>query len=897
MDRLRGWWKRLAGLFFRRRKEAELREEVAFHLEMETAHRATTGAAPWDARRAATVAFGDRERFKEEVRSVWGWAWLNDLRRDLVLAVRGARRSPGYSVIVVLTLALGIGANTAIFSALYGVLLKPLPYQEPDRLVRIFESSGALGNPQGSVSPGTFVDLRARGRSFESVALFYFRPDWLLNFGDESQETPGAHVSPALFDVLGVQPAIGRSFSTVPEGEVLIGHGLWQRQFGGSHNALGQQIQSEGRSTLRVVGIMPPGFDYPNGAEIWSAEVHGPTVSRVERQFRFHGAVGRLSPGVTLADAQVEAAAIAAQLETEHPAAHAGWSLRLVRLDASMVGHLRPMFLLMLGVVAGVLLIACANVANLIMARAASRRNEVAVRIALGASRQHLTRQWLTEGALMAGLGGLMGLVLALVGEAALVRLAPADLPRMREVGLNLPVLGFALALTVLTALFAGLAPAWHTRRAHQGTSLRLSGDGDALARARSRRWLVAGEVALTLVLLTATSLLLRSFVNLRATDLGFRPAGVVTTNLRYPMGRFADRRPWAALADHSEQLLTELRGLSGGSGVAAISALPLAGDRHESALWRRDAPGAEGRRPPTSAEDQWQAEMRVVTTDYFRIMGIPVHRGRSFAASDRFTAQELTDPAVARPRGVALINQTMARRYWPDQDPLGQVVFIFDDQTFAAEREIVGIVGDVQSRGPMLAAPPAVFLPFGQHPELEMALVLQTAGPPAGVIIQANARIRQFDAQLAIGSWRPVEAVVAESLNQPRFTLALVGGFASLALLLAMIGIHGVVNYLVIGRTREIGIRVALGATERQVVGLVLQDGWRPLLGGLVAGSVGGLAVGRGMASLLFGVPPLDPASLLLALAGLSLAAVAAAIPPTRRAARIPPTDALRVG
>jgi len=905
-DRLRGWGKRLRRMVRRRTAEEELREELAFHLEMESAHRAGEGLDPAAARRTARVAFGGTERFKEEVREVQRFRWVEDLRRDLRQAARSFRRTPGFTAAVVATLALGIGANTAIFSAVHGILLKPLPYHQPDRLVRLWETNQAAGIDRGPVAPGTFVDLRSRSRTLESVALYFTSPDWLVTVGETTREVPRAIVSPTLFDLLGIPPILGRGFlgetdsGSLPEetGQVIIGYGFWQREFGGRADVIGQTIHSEGNTPLEIVGVMPAGFDFPHGAQAWTPEAHGPTVGRVQRQFRYYGAVGRLRPDATLPEAQAEATAIARQLEADHPASNAGWGLRLESLHTSLVGDLRPMLWVMLAVVGGVLLIACGNVVNLMLARSAARQREVAVRAALGAERRHLFRHWLVEGALLATLGGVAGMALAAGLIRLLVRLAPDGLPRLDEVTLSLPVGLFTLGITTLTAVVAGLTPAWHARRPHRAGALRVGSADGGNPGQTTRAWLVGGEVALTLMLLATTALLLRSFIRLSEVPLGFQAGGVVTADVRFPSGRLQseNRRPWFELAQRYQRLVEELGSTPGLTTAAGISTLPLTDDGLETTVWRRDAPGAEGRRPPPSAHDQWLAEVHVVTPEYFRTMGIPVHSGRAFEPADRFPAEPFNDPTVPRPMGAAIINEAMARRHWPGQDPLGVQIVTFNGAIFAAAHEIVGVVGDVRSRAVAEPPRPAVYLPFAQLPRSDLSLVVRTAGSPSAVIPALAARLRDIDRDLVVSAIRPLDAVVGQAVSRPRFTLALAGAFAGLALLLAAVGIQGVIGYLVVRRTREIGVRTALGASRGDILRLVLGEGLRPVLLGILVGTAGALFLARGLAGLLFGIGPVDPVSLGLAIAVFTGTATIATLVPVMRALRVAPTEALRV-
>ncbi|HEU4628648.1 MAG TPA: ABC transporter permease [Gemmatimonadaceae bacterium] len=903
-DRLRGWRRRLRALLDRRAAERELAAELAFHLEMETEERVRAGMSPAEARRAARLAFGGVDRYAEAVRDVRDIGWLEELRHDLRYAARSFRRAPGFTAAAVAALALGIGANTAVFAVVHAVVLAPLPYAEPERLVRLWERNLEQHVEHGPVSPGTFVELRARSHTLQRLALFGER-DMIFSEDGETWQSHAAAVSPALFDLLGVRPVLGRALPPegdrgAPDGrqdEMVIGYGLWQRRFGGDPAVVGRTVRMDERWSYTIVGVMPPGFAFPVGTELWVPLTYGPTVSPVERQFRYYGMVGQLRPGYTPAQAAQESAAIAARLGAEFPASNAGWSVALAPLDRSIVGATRPTLLVLLGLAGCVLLIACGNVATLAVARAAARQHETAVRVALGAGRQRLLRQWAAEGLLLALLGGAAGVVVGYWSGRLLLALAPADLPRLEEVAFGGPVLLFALALTGATALMVGLAPALRARRTTPLAAMRGGRtDAGGTGGARPRAWLLGAQVALTMVLTVAAALLLRSFERLQAVDLGYRRHDVLAAEVRVPIGRFRANpdRPWFERAQYYDQLLTELGRLPGVRSVAGITTVPLTGEIGSGSLWRTDAPGAHGRRPPTSAADQWTAAIQVVTPGYFATMGIPVLRGRGFTADDRFTQRQLTEPGAPRPPGVAVVNEAFARRYWPDGDPVGQRVFLFDDQSYAAYRTIVGVVRDARVEAVAAPASPAVFLPFAQHPGRELSLVLRTDLPPARLVAPVTDRLRAFGA-VTVVSVRPLDAVVAGTLARPRFTLLLVASFAALALLIASVGVSGGVGFLVARRTQEIGLRMALGAAPRRVLWLMLREGLRPVLLGLGIGAIGAVAVARAMRVLLYGVPPLDGASFAAAAAILLAAAVVAAVLPARRAAGVDPLRALR--
>jgi len=902
MDRLRAWRRRLRALLRRTGAERAMSDELAFHLDMETEQNIRAGMDPAAARRAAVLAFGGVDRFAEEVRDARNIGWLEDLMQDLRHAARAFRRSPGYTAAAIAALALGIGANTAVFAVVHAVVIAPLPYAEPDRLVRLWERNPTQRIEHSTVSPGTFMDLRERSRTLERIALLGGR-DFLLSDAPESWESRAAAVSPALFGMLGIRPIVGRAFppddgrtpSSGSLNEIVIGYRMWQQRFGGNPNVLGRTIRMDYRWTYTIVGVMPPGFAFPEGAELWTPLVYARALSPTERQYRYYGAIATLRPGVTLEQAAHDAAAIASQLEAEHPASNAGWSVQMARLDRSILGDTRPTLLVLLGLAGCVLLIACGNVATLAVARATARRHETAVRVALGAGMPRLLRQWAAEGLLLAVLGGAAGLVVGYWSNRLLLAIAPADIPRLDEVAFGGPVLAFLLLVTCATGVLVGLAPALRARDTNPLDAMRSRTGAAGSASPRTREWLVGAQVALTFVLVVASALLLRSFENLRSTDLGFRRHDILSAELRIPGGRFSGPSRWTERVEYYDRLIADLNQLSGIRSVAGTTTIPLTGELGSGSMWRTDAPGAHDSRPPTSAADQWRAAIQIVTPRYFETMGIPILRGRPFDAADRFTRLDPADPDGSRLPGVAIINEAMANRFWPDGDPLGTRIFLFDDRSFAAYRTVVGVVRDVRAESVDAAALPTVFLPFGQHPGRGLSLVLRSGLPPAQLVSPVTDRLRAFDAVIGGSGVRPLDVVVGGTLSRPRFTMLLVGSFAALALAIAAVGVFGIVGFLVARRTQEIGIRMALGARPGNVLWLVLSEGLRPVALGVAVGALGAVAVARAMQALLYGVAPLDGVSFATSAALLFFASVIAALVPARRAAGVDPLRSLR--
>jgi predicted permease len=814
-------------------------------------------------------------------------------------AIRTLLRSPGFTLSAVLTLALGIGANAAVFAVVHGVLLNALPYRQPDRLLRIWETNPAQGVEHGDVSPGTYVAWRDRSRTLESVGLFQASPrDWLFSFGGEPEAIRGTEVTPGVFDVLGIQPVLGRTFRAerpndpVPDApEVLLSYGLWQRRFGGSPDVVGKTLMHEGRSAMTVIGVMPAGFDFPGGVEAWRQDRYDRPLAPAQRLFRYYGSVARLRDGRSMAEARAELAALSAALAAEFPKSNAGYGVRVDLLEDAMVRHVRLALLMLLGIVGCVLLIACANVTNLILARITSRRHETAIRIALGAGIRRILVQRFAETAAIAGAGGVGGLALGYWGTRLLIAMAPADIPRVEEITFGGPVVLFTTGLSILAAFGTSVLPALQARRLDVIDGLKASARGMSLD-FRSSSWVVAAQVALTLVLLVGSTLLLRSFVRLRHVDLGFEPAQVLTADLRLPVGRFRElRRPWFTLGQHYDSILQELGALPGVEAVSGITDMPLRGEASEGVFWMDDGSGV---RPDATA--QFKVNISVVTPGYFSTMRIPLMRGRLFDRADRLSEEALSNPADQsrqRPRGAVLVNQALADRFWPNQDPLGRAVRVFDHWAVSASM-VVGVVGNVRSAEVSMPSEPTIYVPWGEMPGFRLAIAARVRpgvqGSPA-----IPARLHELDSQMLVSSVRPMDNVISGALSRPRFQLVLVSSFALLALTLAAVGIHAVVGYLVVQRTREVGIRMALGARRGDVLTLMLREGLTPVLVGVAVGVALSLAAARVMRTLVFGIAAFDPASIAIAGASLTIVALIAAWIPARRATQVDPLVALR--
>jgi putative ABC transport system permease protein len=822
---------------------------------------------------------------------------LNDVR----YAVRTLRRSPAFTVSAILALALGIGANTAVFSVVYAVLLKPLPYWQPDRLVALSEVNAAEGGDTGRVSRGTFIDWSARTHTLEGIGAYTEPGDGVTLWGSGDRYLPvrSSAVSASAFSILGVPPLLGRTFRPDDQRKLIISYGLWQRAFGGASDIVSRNITVEGRFTGEIIGVMPRGFGFPHDAEAWAhLGLTGPVPAAGRRTISYR-TIARLAPGTTLENARRELAAISAQLSVDHPASNRGWTANVVPLAGSDTADVRPALLAMLAAVAAVLLIGCANVANLLLARASSRRREYAVRAALGAGTARLVGQCLTEALILAAFGTVAGLLLAQWLRGVLVRLAPPDIPRISEVHLNGAVLLCATAAGTVSALLIAIAPALQAARAdHRGT-LRPDSRGATARRLPVRRLLIGGEVAAVVLLLTGALLFVRTLVKLRGVDLGFESHRVINVSARWPTGAIFPStrgiRPWPNIQRRVDGLIAAVSGVPGVEAAGLISDVPLTGDPFSGHVWRADAPGVSGLTPPADPRDRWKADLSIVTSGYFTAMGIPLLRGRNFSDADRLTDDQLNASYVPT-SGAVIINNAFATRYLPGQDPVGRTLVFHDDQTFGWSRRIVGVVADVRGHAVAEAPVPAVFIPHAQHPDVFVPSIMVRSSLAIDLLAPAiRSRLAQLDPQLLVQRITPMDDVVTGALSRPRFNVLLLTSFASVALLLAAVGIYGVVAFLVTEQTREIGIRMALGARAADVMRLVLAEGMSPVIVGATAGIAGSLIGTRTLRTLLYGVTPLDAPSVAAAPAILVGVALLACVLPARRALRVDPLVALR--
>ncbi|HKP35718.1 MAG TPA: ABC transporter permease [Pyrinomonadaceae bacterium] len=811
---------------------------------------------------------------------------METLLRDIRYAIRGLLKRPGFTAISVITLALGIGANTAIFSVVNAVLLRPLPYVDAGQLVMPW-GTRTDAQERTNVSYPDFVDWQAQTKTLEHIAA-YNSAGALLREGDaEPQLISGAAVSADLFQVLKVAPVLGRSFTRAEDQPnaapvIVLGYELWQTRFNSDPNIAGKQIRL-GSSSATVLGVMPAGFRFP--ATATKTEFLKPLAStlgdRATRRDSYSlRVVGRLKPGVSELAAASEMRAIGVQLEQQHPDEGFRLGARFISLhDAITWGSKKPLWVL-LGAVGFVLLIACANVANLSLARAAARHRELAIRAALGAGRGRVVRQLLTESLLLSVFGGAIGLFVAWWGIHFLLAASPLDLPRIKDVGLDTNVLVFTAAISVLTGVIFGLAPALQASRANLQHSMKEGGrhaTGGAV-RSRVRAVLVVVEVALSLVLLVGAGLLARSFVLLNEVRPGFQPERVLTTDLSLARAKYP--KPEQQQAAFAE-ILSRAAAIPGVESAAVIYPLPLGGDSNSGTFL------ISGRPAPRN-EDKPTASHRIISPDYFRTLNIPVSRGRPF---------DTRDGQHAPP--VLIVNETFARRFFPGTEALGQHIIIegeLGDNVVPPPREIVGIVGDVRHESLEEVSGPEYYVPNTQSPASFMSLVLRSSSDnPGSLATGLREAIKQMDKDQYVAAIQPMTKLVAESVARRRFNALLTGLFAGVALLLASVGIFGVLNYTVAQRTQELGLRVALGAQTRDVLQLVLGQGMRLVLLGLALGLVASFALTRVLAGMLFGVTPTDPTTFVAVSFLLVSVALLACYLPARRATRVDPLIALR--
>jgi predicted permease len=872
-------------VFRRKRFRSELEEEMAFHRTQLESELIAGGMAARAARSAAMRQFGNSTRIQEQSHEAVGFT-LETVMQDLRYAARQLWKSPGFTAVMLLTLALSIGANSAIFSVLNGVLLKSLPYPHPDRLMRLFLTNSIY--PRFPLNPFDFRDYRARNRSFESMAAFT-RGDVQLSGLGTPVRLNGFCITAGYFHVLGIRPELGREFDQKAELrggglQAIVSDRLWRTQLNADPNIIGRKITLD-MLPFTVVGVMPRGTEHPGNE--YHAIAFGDDVD-VWQPFTFAGdpnhrgshyieGIGRLRDGVTPEQARAEMNAIMTQLGREHPDNDTGWTVLVVPLTTEIVGASRPMLLVLLGAVTIVLLIACANAANLLLARASSRQQEIAVRLAVGAQRARVVRQLLTESLLIAFAGGTLALVVAEGGVKALVLALPASFPRAHDIQVSGPVFAFTFLISAVTGILFGLAPALQASRVDPQQGLKkgsraMTGSG---RQGRLRNALVISEVGLACVLLIGAGLMLRSFLNQLHLDPGFRQEHVLTGDISLPQAEYKTNDQIGRFYD---QLVIDLAALPGVQYAGAGGDLPWTG-------WDENAGGftIEGKKPPPNQD--FHARYHMATPGYFRALGIPLIAGRLFAESDNGKAPT-----------VVLVNQAMADRYWPHENVVGKRISFADVPTTDKDwMTVVGEVGDVKDRPDSPAAQPGFWWPESQSWNPDMSVVIRANGDPALLADALRDEVRRLDPALAVANIQLMDRIVDASVSTPRFDFELVGIFGGLAILLAAIGTYGVISYSVGQRTSEFGLRMALGAKQSDVLRLVLSQAAKLAIAGIVSGLAASLLLARVLKSLIFEVSPVDPLTFAAVALMVTAVALIACYIPARRATHAEPMAALR--
>jgi predicted permease len=889
------WQRRTAALFRTPTLEREMAEEMRLHIELEAQEIARARGLPADeALHQARLAFGSAERFKEEGRDARGTRWLEDLASDARYALRTLRRAPGFAVAATLTLALGIGATTALFSVVHSALLEPLPFGDPSHTVVVW--TGSFENQGSWMSYDEYELLTYEPHVFDAVGVYDVETKSITGAG-EPERVHAAQISQKTLHVLGVAPMLGRDF--LPEEDApgtndvaLLGYSFWQRHFAGDPSVIGKRIEVAGRSNV-IIGVMPASFRMPlDYDEKGVTEILTPLAATDSDQGAIPGpavapgggshglySVAHLAPGVTVAQANQELARVASRLIDE--GVYRGpdrFRLTAVPLRAQISGSLKPALMVLLGAVALVLVIACANVAGLLFVRGERRRRETALRATLGAARPRLARQFLTEGVVIALVGGALGMFVAWLGVVATRAWAPPSLGLVADVSLNGGVLAFALATTIGTVLLFALAPALAATRVNASETLKDGGRGATTGRARlrARQLMVVGEIALAVVLIVGGGLMIRTVQGIMAIDPGFRSEGVLTMEISVPTSRYPDGASVTAFFDELRHRVERLPGVQH---VAAARLLPLAAQMGNWGM------RVEGYTPPpgqTSPGD-WQ----IVTPGYFETMGLHLVAGRWFDERD----QAGTPP-------VFVISQQLANKYFAGRDPIGGRIRLMSDSTPWVS--VVGVVRDVEHNAltaepnPMFYAVHSQYLSVAGFTPRTMSLAVRTLGEPLALAHSVRAQIRALDPQMPVAHLRTMDDIVSNSIARQRFSMLLLGAFGVLALLLAVVGIYGVVAQLVAARRQEFGVRAALGATPRALVRISLRDGMRQTAAGLAIGAVAALMLTRLMQGMIYGVTTSDPVTFVLALVITGAVAMAASYLPARRAGRVDPASAL---
>ncbi len=874
-------------------RESEIVEELSQHLEDQYEQALSRGASEAEAYEAALPTLTENDLLVRELKRIERrvppesvvlgnekTSLIGDLWQDLRYGLRMLWKNPGFTAVAGIALALGIGANSAIFSVVNTILLRPLPYKNPDQLVMVWEENSKQGYPQDTPAAANYIDWRDQNQVFAGIAAMTEISFNLTGAGDP-ERIDGQRVSASLFPLLGVEPQLGRAFRPAEDRPgashvVVMSYGLWQRRFGGDPGVVGKPINLNGES-FTVVGVMPQRFQFPTRNDQLWIPIAFDGREAANRGAHYLQVVARMKPGVTLQEAQAEMTTVAARLQQKYPSTNTSIGAVVTPLHEHIVGKIKPALLVLLGAVAFVLLIACANVANLLLARAAVRQKEIALRLALGASRARLIRQFLTESILLASLGGILGLLLALGGVGLLKGFIPANISPAPAIGIDSKVLAFTLLVSLLTGLIFGVAPALQVSHFNINDTLKESGrDSAAASRGnRIRAVLVIIEVAVSFLLLIGAGLLINSFLRLRNVDPGFRTDHVLTMTMVLPQAKYPDRMRRAVFYD---ELIRRVEALPGVTSAAVVTDVPLTNSGDSVGV------SIEGRADP--APDRVPIVItRVISSHYFKTMGVALQKGR-----------ELTEGDTAGSPPVVVISETTARIFWPGEDALGKRIKVGESTSSNKWLTVVGVVEDVRQYELGIAPKPQMYLPHKQAEFFEpRALVVQTNVDPLSLAGTIRRSVWEIDKDQPVSNISSMEQVVSESVARQRFGMLLLGAFAALALVLAAVGIYGVMSYAIAQRTHEIGIRMALGAQRSDVLGLALGEGLRLVSVGVLIGLAAAFILTRLMTSLLFGVTPTDGLTFLTISVVLVAVAALASYIPARRATKVEPMLALR--
>ena len=869
-------------LFRRRKVEQELSDELAQAFEFLVESKIRDGTSRSEARRLAAIELGGVEQLKEEIREFRAGHSLEALFRDVRFGLRMLLKTPGFTVVALATLALGIGANTAIFSLVNGVLLRPLPFPDAERIIYIEGKNPAAGITESNISFLDFTDWSQQTDLFASTAAYWTGNAQFGADGAEPERVPRAGVTTGFFSVLGVHPVLGRTFVSQddkgwPQTVAIISHGLWKRRFGSDPAIVGKQVQMSARP-LTIIGVMPPGFEYPEQTQVWV-----PTAVNLRdepRDNRVWSAIARLNTGIDLKQAQTRLSAINAQLAKQFHETNKGWDVFISTLQERLVREVKPSLLALLGAVGFVLLIACANVANLLLARSAARQKEMAIRAAMGASRSRVLRQMLTESILLSAIGGVAGLFLSIWLTDVLMSMLPEGAPRIEQIGIDYRVLTFALGVSALTGILFGIVPALQASKLDVTSALKEGGrSGEGHRRTSARSLLLIGEVALSLMLLVGAGLLIKSFLRLQEVRPGFNAHNVLIANLALQGPKYKDDQP---CVEFFRQLIERLEAVPGVQAAGGSVNLPLNASGY--AIGRGFIP--EGR--PLTVDEAKDAMFSTITGDYFRALQIPLLSGRTFEPRDNAEGPK-----------VVIINETTAKRHFGSPTAaIGKRLSIwagFRGHDEKALHEIVGVVGDTKTGSLTGEGGMQIYVPHAQDSQWNfMGLVIRTAGDPAAFAATLRHEVQALDKDQPVYNVRTMDDVVINSLGTRRVSMQLFAVFACAALLLAAIGIYGVMAYSVTQRTQEIGIRMALGAQKSDILRLVVRQGMTVTLIGVIAGLAGAFALTRVIANLLFGVGASDPVTFVAIPLLLIFVSLIACYLPARRAARLNPTAAL---